>query len=198
MKTIKGIMAVLLSASMFGACDNEGGSDLVIWDIDPIMFSISITDSVGNDLLDSTFQKNLIKDITVSYQDETYPVVTEREYYEKHNQTRAYMTEFRGLLLRTYWSHKTFTYGNCELVFGEFSGEENIDKREIILHLPGGRQSKLSYKNSFKWKSNGEPEINRSFYLDGKELKDEAGQGGYYNFKYTVVQGLEYIPSEIK
>ena len=198
MKRLKGIIAILFTVSLFVACDSEGGED-VIWDIAPVEFSIFITDSEGNDLLDSTFQNNLIKDITVSYQGEVYPVMTEREYYEKqYNQTRAYMPHFYGLILRQYWSHKAFTNGNFELVFGEFNGEENIDKREITLNLPDGRQAILSYKNSFKWKSNGAPNIRRSFYLDGQELKDDAGKYGTYNFLYTESQGFKYIPSEIK
>ena len=191
---------MLFTVSLFVACESEGGGD-VIWDIAPVEFSIFITDSEGNDLLDSTFQNNLIKDITVSYQGEIYPVMTEREYYEKqygNHQTRAYMPQFHGLILRQYWSHKTFTNGDFELVFGEFDGEESIDKREIILNLPDGRQAILSYKNSFKWKSNGDPKKSTVFYLDGQELKDDAGKSGYYHFQYTSTQGLKYIPSVIK
>lgn len=200
MKRLIGFIITLFAVSLFVACDSEGGGD-VIWDIAPVELSIFITDSEGNDLLDSTFQDNLVKDITVSYQDEIYPVMTEREYYEKqygNNQTRAYMPQFYGLILRQYWSHKTFTNGNFELVFGEFNGEENIDKREITLNLPDGRQAILSYKNSFKWKSNGDPNKSTVFYLNGQELKDDAGKYGAYNFQYTSTQGLKYIPSEIK
>ena len=200
MKQLKKIITILFTVCLFVACDSEGGGD-VIWDIAPVELSIFITDAEGNDLLDSTLQENLIKDITVSYQGEIYPVMTEREYYEKqfgNNQTRAYMPQFYGLILRQYWSHKTFTNGNFELVFGEFNGEENIDKREITLNLPDSRQAILSYKNSFKWKSNGDPNKSTIFYLNGQELKDDAGKCGSYNFQYTSTQGLKYIPSEIK
>ena len=200
MKRLIGFIITLFTVSLFVACDSEGGGD-VIWDIAPVELSIFITDDEGNDLLDSTFQDNLIKDITVSYQDEIYPVMTEREYYEKqygNNQTRAYMPQFYGLILRQYWSHKTFTNGSFELVFGEFNGDENIDKREITLNLPDGCQAILSYKNSFKWKSNGDPNKSTVFYLNGQELKDDAGKSGAYNFQYTSTQGLKYIPSEIK
>lgn len=200
MQRLKGFITILFTVCLFVACDSEGGGD-VIWDIAPVELSIFITDAEGNDLLDSTLQENLIKDITVSYQGEIYPVMTEREYYEKqfgNNQTRAYMSQFYGLILSQYWSHKTFTNGNFELVFGEFNGEENIDKREITLNLPDSRQAILSYKNSFKWKSNGDPNKSTIFYLNGQELKDDAGKCGSYNFQYTSTQGLKYIPSEIK
>jgi hypothetical protein len=155
MQRLKGFITILFTVCLFVACDSEGGGD-VIWDIAPVELSIFITDAEGNDLLDSTLQENLIKDITVSYQ------------------------------------------GEFELVFGEFNGEENIDKREITLNLPDSRQAILSYKNSFKWKSNGDPKKSTIFYLNGQELKDDAGKCGSYNFQYTSTQGLKYIPSEIK
>ena len=173
---------------MLTGCSSDDERD-IIWDISPVEFNIFITDSEGHDLLDSTYQGNLIKDIHVSYQGEDYPPITEQEYYEKtygNTGTRAYMPIFYGLLLRQYWSHKTFTNGDFE----------SIDKREILLNLPNNQQIRLGYKNSFRWKSNGDPEKNTQFYLNGQELEDNAGRGGYYHFRYTKT-GYEYIPSEI-
>ena len=195
--------ALVLTMVGLGSCSNEevvGGGDLV-WDIAPVEFSIFITDDQGHDLLDSATQNNLIKDITVVYQGETFPVENERDFYEKQKggaKTREYLAIFKGLLLFKYWSHKTFTSGDYELQFGEFSGTESIDKREIILNLPNGIQANLAYRNNFRWKSNGNPEKNTQFYLNGQELNDEAGQCGYYHFQYSASQGLIYIPSEVK
>lgn len=197
MKRLKGIIIMILAVCLCMACDNGGD---VIWDIAPVEFNIFISDSEGHDLLDSTYQGNLIKDIHVSYEGEDYPLLTEQEYYKKtygKAGTRAYMPHFYGLLLRQYWSHKTFTNGDFEMIFGEFDGEEDIDKREIILNLPNNQQIHLAYKNSFRWKSNGDPEKNTQFYLNGQELEDNAGRGGYYHFRHTNT-GYEYIPSEIK
>ena len=191
---------IMLAVCLLAACDSEGGSD-VIWDITPVEFSISITDSEGHDLLDSTRHDHLIKHITVSYQDETYPVQTEREYLENlygKAQTRYYMPHFYGLVLRQHWNNMTYVNGDFELLFGEWDGTENIDKREVTLHLPHGSQAILSYKNSFKWKSNGDPKKNTVFYLNGQELKDDAGKSGIYNFQYNETQGLIYIPRKIK
>jgi len=196
------LSALVLTIAGLSSCSNEeiGGSD-VIWDITPLEFSVFITDNQGHDLLDSATQNNMIKDITVIYQGETYPVQNERDFYEKRSggaKTRAILPNFKGLILYKYWSHMTFTSGDYELRFGEFDGTESIDKREIILNLPNGIQAKLAYRNNFKWKSNGEPEINRQFYLNGQELNDEAGKCGYYNFQYSDTQGLKYIPCKIK
>ena len=191
MKRLKGITTILLTVYLFVGCDSD-----VIWDIAPVEFGIFISDSEGNDLLDSTFQDNLIKDITVSYQGEIYPVMTEFEYYEKlnaNNQTRAYMPTFYGLILRQSWNSKTFSSSDFMLVFGEFDGEEDIDRREITLNLPNGCQTRLAYKNNFKWKSNGNPKASTVFYLDDKELNDDAGKNGRYKFQYSATQGLKYI-----
>lgn len=194
MKRLKGIITILFAVSMLAACDSEESSDR-IWDIAPVQFNIFMTDSEGHDLLDSTLQSNIIKDITVSYNDETYSVITDREYYENKYgkaQTRAYMPQFYGLILRQRW----VTSGDFKLLFGEFNGTENIDKREIILNMHGGHQAILSYRNSFKWKSNGDPQKSTVFYLNGQELKDAAGKCGAFHFQYSDSQGLIYIPEE--
>ena len=59
---------MMLALCLYTAC---GNNEDIIWDIYPINLEIFITDSEGHDLLDSTFQDNLIKDLTVSYQGET-------------------------------------------------------------------------------------------------------------------------------
>ena len=192
--------ALILTIAGLSSCDSEGGSG-VIWDIAPIEFSVFITDSQGHDLLDSAIQNNLIKDITVVYEGETYPVENERDLYEKRMsdaKTRVYLADFKGLILYKYWSHKTFTSGDYVIRFGEFSGDESIGLREIILNLPNGIQANLAYRNNFSWKASGNPDKNTQFYLNGLELNDEAGKYGYYHFQYSDTEGLKYVPSEIK
>ena len=83
------------------------------------------------------------------------------------------------------------------LMFGEFDGEENVDKREITLNLPNQQPIRLSYKNSFKWKSDGSPKKNTQFYLNNQELKDDEGSGGSYHFRYSNTS-CEYVPSVTK
>lgn len=193
MKPTKGIITLLFAIGLFVSCDTE--SDDVIWDIAPVDFNLYIADSEGRDLLDSTCQDNLIKDITVTYQGQTYPVITEREYYQKKygdTLTRAYMPQFYGLILRQSWSTKTLNPDSFILVFGEFDGTENIEKREITLNLPGGHQTILSYMNRFRWKSNGAPEKSTVYYLDGQQVNDDYGKCGVYHFQYSDSHGLKY------
>lgn len=201
MKRIKDFILAVMAVGLMTACGSENGGGM-IWDISPVEFDIFITDSEGHDLLDSTYQDNLIKDdIYVSFEGKDYPLLTEQEYYESQQNrvsTRAYLAIFQGLLLRKYWSHKTFTSGDFEMNFGEFDGEESVDRREIILHLPDNKQIRLAYSNSFRWKSNGNPDKNTQFYVNDQELEDEAGRGGYFNFRRTKSGDYEYVPSEYK
>lgn len=185
MKQLKEIIMMLFAVTLFAACDIEGSD--VIWDISPVQFNIFITDSEGHDLLDSTRQNNLLKEITVTYNGETYPVTTEREFYQKQYagvQTRAYMPTFYGLILRQYWLPYHQTYECYALMFGEFNGEENVDKREIILNLPNKEPIRLANKNSFRWKSNGDPQKQTQYYLNGQELKDDEGKNGNFRICY--------------
>ena len=121
MKQLKKFILAALGVCLFSACDIENKEDM-IWDIAPVEFQIFITDNDGHDLLDSTFQNNLLKDITISYEGKTYPVMTEQEYYEEqygNSQTRAYLPIFRGLILRQYWLPYHITYESFLLFFGE-------------------------------------------------------------------------------
>ena len=170
----------ILAVSLFTACDSEDESKRMVLDVTPIEFKIFITDSQGQSLLDSTYQGNLIKGITVSYEDQTYPLMTEREYYEKmqgKSLTRAYQARFKGLIMFPSGDNNYF------LSFGEFSGEENVDKREIILNLPNQQSVRLAYSNIFRSKSNGEPDKKTQFYFNDQELDGLDGICGWYHLR---------------
>jgi len=196
MKQLKAIIMTLLAVSLLAGCNKESNDD-VIWDIGPIEFNIFIIDSEGHDLLDSTRQDNLLKALTLDCEGETYTVVPVEEAWQKRRsqmQTRAYMPIFLGLTLRTLWDSKTMTATGHLLHFGEFNGTHNIDLREATLRLPDGHEVTLAYSNSFRWKSDGSPDIDRHFFLDGQELTDEEGRSGVYRFRYLPGNGLQYAP----
>lgn len=201
MKRLAIYIMTLLGVCVFTACDSENGRGDVIWDIAPVQFDIFITDDQGHDLLDSTYQGNLIKDISATYQGEEYPLITEQDYYDKiygEAKTRMYMPQFYGLMLRQYWSHKTFTNGDFEMIFGEFDGTDKVDKREITLRLPENQTIRLAYRNNFSWKSNGDPDKNTVFYLNDQELNDDAGRCGYFHFRLNGKGVYEYVPNEVE
>ena len=196
------LLGLCLSAGLYTSCDTSepGGNDM-IYDFSPIVFKIFITDDDGHDLLDSTYQYNLINDLSVTYQGKDYPLLTEQEAYKEMNNyqvhTREYFPIFRGLVLHNkYWSPLSYTYDLYEMDFGEFSGSENVDKLEITLNLPNHQQVRLAYSNYLRWTSSGEPEINRVFYYNDRELNDDYWKCGYYHLRYSPTNGVEYVPRE--
>lgn len=201
----KAIFMTMLALILFTACDKESTENNkregLVWDVAPIEFCIFITDSEGHDLLDPASQTTLAKGVTVGYKGQVYPVQTERELYGQaygSAVSRAYMPVFEGLVLRQVWNGNTSAYENYMLVFGEFSGEESIDKREITLTIPDGHQVSLAYRNTFHWNSDGSPQRNCQFFLDGQELWGCTGRSGIYHFQYSASQGLQYVQTEME
>lgn len=189
------LLGLCLSAGLYTSCDKSepGGNDM-IYDFSPIEFKILITDNDGHDLLDSTYQDNLINDLSVTYQGKDYPLLTEQEAYNNQNLTREYLPIFWGLVLHNKdWSPWSYTYDLYEMDFGEFSGSEDVDKLEITLNLPNHQQIRLAYSNNIRWTSNGEPEINRVFYYNDQKLNDD--RSGYYHLRYSSTNGVEYVPN---
>ena len=188
------LLGLCLSAGLYTSCDKSepGGNDM-IYDFSPIEFKILITDNDGHDLLDSTYQDNMINDLSVTYQGKDYPLLTEQEAYNNQNLTREYLPIFWGLVLHNKdWSPLSYTYDLYEMDFGEFSGSEDVDKLEITLNLPNHQQIRLAYSNNIRWTSNGEPEINRVFYYNDQKLNDD--RSGYYHLRYSSTNGVEYVP----
>ena len=189
------LLGLCLSAGLYTSCDKSepGGNDM-IYDFSPIEFKILITDNDGHDLLDSTYQDNLINDLSVTYQGKDYPLLTEQEAYNNQNLTREYLPIFWGLVLHNKdWSPLSYTYDLYEMDFGEFSGSEEVDKLEITLNLPNHQQIRLAYSNNIRWTSNGEPEINRVFYYNDQKLSND--RSGYYHLRYSSTNGVEYVPN---
>lgn len=182
------LIAVFVSMTMTScSIDDDDNREDIIWDIAPIELNFVVTDAQGNDLLDSTRTDHLLNDITVDYDGKTYKYMTMEE--ARHTQTRAYMASFYGL-------HESYQIGNYRsIAFGEFSGDENVELREMVLHI-GKNTFRISYTNRFQWLSNGSPDINRKYYLEGKELTDSWGKYGNMVFSYTTDGKAVYMPVE--
>ena len=174
----------LMTAIGLGACGSDNGNEDVIWDIAPVNFHFVFFDRDGNDLLDSAYQGNIIKDVSVTYKDEEYPVVTWEEYARKMQEqatTRMYLARFMGLILY----ETTNIYGNHHycLSFGEFDGMENVDWREITLNLPNDQHINLAYTHSYTHYYGHDLEIYTPFYMNGQALSDdEGGKYGFFQF----------------
>ena len=171
------------------ATNNESVNDSIPgygidWDVAPINYLIMVEDAQGNDLLDKAREDNIINKITVNYLGTDYFVNTAR--------TRTLAPIFRGLTLniKTHGDNKA-DYYRFMLQFGEFDGGANVDLREIKLDMGDGNILTLAYKNSFKWNSNGEPDIDRTFYLNGEAVNNPDY---VYHFQYTSDGKLTYLP----
>ena len=186
----KGIKAgiTLLIAVVLSGCGEEA---LPVYDFAPIIFNIQIKDAEGTDMLDPEKEESFLNDLTVSYAGEAYSIEKPGK-----GETREYIPMFYGLRLDKYWSTKSFsTTGNWCLKFGEFDGSSDVTDLTIDLSPGNDKHINLSYTNMVTW-VNGRPNIFRRFFVDGKELTDDAGCMGCFHFLYTSAGELEYLPSE--
>lgn len=201
MRQLKVIFMAMLAGCVLAGCNKDSDNDEVIWDIAGVGFYVFITDSEGHDLLDSTRAGFQVKDFSIDYQGDSYPLLTWDESYKKwvaQTQTRVYIPVFMGLTLRQLWNSQTNAPGQYLLSFGEFDGKQNVEKREVKLSLMDGLQVTLAYSNTFKWKADGSPDIDRHFFLNGQEVTDEVGKTGVYRFRYEAGKGLEYTPGTVQ
>ena len=185
------ICVVLLVGMSVSSCNSdEEDYSGVVWDATPVQFYIQIENEAGVDLLDSTKHETFMKDIFVKMGDETYSIEP-----ESTAGTRYYLPTFKGLVLREYYSNKTFTYpGDWCLVFGEFDGAKSGST--LISFHAGNAMVILSCTNEVSPSSKGVPHISRKYYVNNEQVTDEAGNLGRYHFVYTSKGDLEYVPSE--
>ena len=164
-KTIFSMMFATL-AGIFCSCGSDD-EPKPIFDVAPINFMISIETPDGTDLLDAAYQDNLLNRISVEYKESTYKAV---------NNTRAYMPQFEGLVLRKNYTDNTFS-----LLFGEFPGDISANE-EITLYIDSTKVGTLSFTNSFAWIANT-PVIDRHFFYNGEEIP--SGSHELYRFQYS-------------
>ena len=163
--------SLLVLATLLTSClsNDKDDKDNIIWDIMPINYYITIADDNGNDLLDSARTDNLLKEITVSYNGKTYTPRTVKEIQESLTYTREYAPTFYGLFFNKYWDSQKSVYSPFMLVFGEFDGAENAERREIILNYDG-QAYPIAYSNKFQWTADKTPQIDRKFYFGSTDV----------------------------
>jgi len=114
------------------SCSKHESKKIVDWG--PIEFLISVSDSNGVDLLDST-KTDFVKGITLKYKDKTYPV--SNGLYNSHfkylglARTKFYMPTMYGLQLLPWEAVRDAYYSkaneNFYLYFGELDGSDDRD-----------------------------------------------------------------------
>lgn len=154
---MKRILIFLLTVLTLISCSDlrtEYRSDM-IYDITPIVLHIYVNDADGRNLLDGREGSLDTKNISATYEGETYSVEL---------QTKYYMPSFRGLIL------KKDSNGNNELVFGELDGAKNLDYVDLVISWGNGTSDTITIFNDYKVKSNGKLDITRRFYVNGNKM----------------------------
>ena len=190
------MLIIGISISSCSSSEENTNGEKPIIDVYPVEFTFTLTDSEGNDLLDSAYSGNILKEISVSYHGKEYSPMTDKEFDESWQAnvgTRMYVAFFKGLILRA--SDRPSSDHKFYLLFGEFDGMENVDWREITLNLPNGQHINFAYMHSYKGSSYDLPEIHTQFYMNGQELPAEiGGKYGYFRLQHSNTGKFELIP----
>lgn len=166
MKVLYYIFSVVVACLCAVSCSVMGSE--MIWDINPIVLHVYVSDSDGNNLLseESSGSGHLdIDKIYAVFDGQNYPLTVEDEGKNPH--TKAYMPDFQGLCLSTDF------YGNKYLSFGELDGEEELKNVDLIIYWEDGTSDTITIFNHFKWKLSGEPSITRRYYVNGKQTESD-------------------------
>jgi hypothetical protein len=184
-KYLYGMLLLLLSATGFTACSDDGGDDM-IWDFYPIILQIAAQDAQGNDLLNPETPGSIANSgIKAIYKGVTY------EKDSIINPTKAYMAHFGGL--QTVKAEN----GQYFLTFGEFNGDDTFDHEEVVIDWNDGTKDVINFSSKLTWKSKEEPVFDREFLLNGKKADTQYGEfsitkdpvyfTSHYN-KYKIVE----------
>lgn len=160
---MKRILIFILTVLTLSSCSDlrtEYRSD-IIYDINPIVLHIYVNDADDRNLLDGREGSLDTKNISATYEGETYSVEL---------QTKYYMPSFRGLVL------KKDSNGNNELVFGELDGAKNLDYVDLVISWGNGTSDTITIFNDYKVKSNGKLDITRRFYVNGKKMDSDIAK----------------------
>lgn len=174
---MKKLLSTLLLAILLipvTSCDSDSpklddDNDYPIFDLTPVELCISIVDEQGNSLLDESYDKNIVgAPITFSDEKDVYSV--DWETYKKGS--RYCMPILFGAMYRPIlvWNGNHWDFSDVwEIGFGELDADKDYD-RTITAHVCD-QEFELRVTNKVEW-GQGLPDIVRTFYLDGKPLKD--------------------------
>ena len=156
-KSLTMIVFLSLNLSCFMACQN---SDPKVWDIYPTIILISVEDSQGNDMLNTSIEGNIANSgIRAIYKERIF----EKDSIV-YDISRAYMARLRGL------QTDSLINGKYVLSFGEFNGDDNFKNEKIVIDWNDGTQDTIAFDSKFSWK-NKKPSVKRKYYLNGEETE---------------------------
>ncbi len=165
--SLLGAALLFLFTAGFTACDDN---DDKIWDIYPIVLSISVQDAQGNDLLNPETPGSIAhRGIKAVYRGKTYQKDSIAKY------TKAYLAFFYGV-----YTCKN-DQGNYYLAVGEFDGADTFDNEQVVIDWNDGTADTFSFSNKMHWNWKKEPVFDRAFFLNGVKADSSYGE-------FTVVK----------
>ncbi|MFI3324267.1 MAG: hypothetical protein SNI45_06645 [Rikenellaceae bacterium] len=128
----------------------------IIWDYTPVNISISVSDANGQDLLDESYEGNILSnELSLTHDGQVYYL----DYEASNVATRDVWVSFNGL---TYYSDGVYNL----LQYGEFEGGASYDM-ELTLDLGTDKQYDLHYVRNFEHADQLEqPTIETQLYID--------------------------------
>ncbi len=182
--------AIAMTVSFTGCSEDDGPREGDIWDIPGVGFTFEIVDSKGVNLLDTTRTDNALNDkFYMIFKGKQYDLshTVYEEYLDRYEEylkwveeqnsakSRAVFVSFDGLQLMPIMEPDDTPYqayvpgARFLLTFGEFEGTDNYDHTMTLVWPEKNIRHELRVTNTFRWKHH-KPDINRHFYLDGKEI----------------------------
>lgn len=149
------------SSIILTSCEEKG-----FWchDVSPFDINMIIEDADGNNLLNPEFEGNIIDEMTITYNDETYKIDNTKEKIA----TRALPSEFYGL------RHLCSDNGRHFITFGNFVGEHNYKEEKITINWGDGTSDEVTFTNKVRGGSHTPTlDITRTIKLNGKEVNPD-------------------------
>lgn len=159
MKKIFVFAALLIAAVTFSSCDED-----IIEDYNPVTLEIFAEDADGNNLFDPSYDKNIIDEVTVTYNGEVMKLKRPDAAKSKIN-LDYFMPSWYGATLRSYKD------GSGTKVYYMYIGQWDATKKwneELQINWPDGTYNTIRFKLVT-------PGINHCLYLlDGKSQREST------------------------
>jgi len=138
-------------------------NDRMIWDINPVVVTLQVTNANGIDLLNPDNQNSFAAgNIKAVYNGKEY----ECNKGISNVNTKAILARFYGLKI-----DKNYT-GTYNLFFGEFDGAKSYTNEEVTILWGDGTSDKIKFSRKFGWTILGDPDISEDWYLNGTKISD--------------------------
>lgn len=155
-------MFLLLAVLTIGLSSCDLLPDGEIWDINPVVFTVEVTNLQGADLLNQDNQNSIdTSKIKALYKGEEYKCGKD-PYIAM---TKAYLPHFYGLRLSKNRQNNAYI-----LQFGELDGAKSYTNEELTIQWGDGTSDKIKFNRKFRWKFNGDPEISEEWFLNDTKL----------------------------